>query len=137
MKAYLIPLSCFLLSFFYTDVSLFLFFWSHVSLTINFSFFLSGYIFKSFLILWLFSWSVDEQNTHVVLILFLAPFLSSHISWPGENHLLFASQTHLPVDLSDFSSLQIRPSRCLLSCGLLGQLAFSLQIGRLFLGAAC
>ena len=42
-----------------------------------------------------------------------------------------------PTDLFDFSSLQSRPSRCLVSHGLFGQLVFSLQIGRLLLGTAC
>ena len=42
-----------------------------------------------------------------------------------------------PTDLSDFSSLQIQPSCCLISHGSLGQSAFSLQIDSLLLRAAC
>ena len=41
------------------------------------------------------------------------------------------------TDLSDFSSLQIRPSRCFESLELLDQSAPSLQIGRMLLGATC
>ena len=41
--------------------------------------------------------SFDKQNSHTFLILFLVAFDSSHISWPEEGCLLFASQTCLPV----------------------------------------
>ena len=102
MKSYLtsLSLSFSFLYFLYIYVSLFFFFFGvafHrplISLSFFLSCFLSGYIFRSFLILWLFSWSVDEQNSHAVLMLFLLAFYYE-LAW--EDRLLFASQARLPV----------------------------------------
>ena len=51
-------------------MSLSFFFWCHISLAVNFSFSLSGYIFKSFLVLCFFSLSVNKENSHTFFIYF-------------------------------------------------------------------
>ena len=111
-----------------------------ISLSFFLSFFLSWYIFfKSFLVLWFFSLSVDKQNSHTFLIFFWWHF--NLPMWVGLGKTDYSSPNRhvwlLWGLLSGFNSFWIRPSRCLVLRGPIGQSASSLQISRLLLGAAC
>ena len=142
MKAYLTSLSRFLLSsFIHICLSLSLFFsWHHISLTI-----------LSFLVyLQTVSCSLvfsHGHSTDKIVTQFLS-FCWQHFNlpiWAGLGRPFTLSITDMstcyviswPTDLSDFSSLQIRPSHCFVSPAFLGQSVFNFQIGRLLLGAAC
>ena len=144
MKAYLTFFSLFLL---FLYVSLVFYSWCRVSPTVNFSFFLSFFLGIS-LNRFLFSGFFRGQSTNKIVTRFLSffwrPFNLPVWTCLGKTvYSLHHRQAHLLRDLSAnwlirfFSSLHIWPSSCLISRGLLGQSAFSLQKGRFLLGAAC
>ena len=124
-------------------ILIFIFFWCRVSPTGNFIFFLSFWVHLQISYCSpVFHVVSRRKNIHTFLSFSGLLFFPYELA-RGRQFILCSTDMSVsygisrPTDLSDFSSLQIRPSRCLVSCGLLGQSAFSLQKGRLLLGAAC
>ena len=121
MKAYLTSLSLLLSLFVYIYIYIYIFFflslfffWCRISPTDNFSlfFFSSGVMFHRQLFSlsffhgtssnhFLFSGFSHGQSMNKIVMHFLSFsgifFLSSHMSWPEEDSLLFAPQTHQSV----------------------------------------